>query len=369
MRLELNEMKGDEQKVKKKNIRNRIFCALRLCRDRDSTHHTVALRHMSWAESHKEFERISSSKSLHRASMPIMSDREIKSITELERTSSKISRRFSVPTTDRDKVCITDQKLEDESNCLSLSWTNSYPIIPDKSEIALLSTLIPWGKTERGMMRDHTPLRLKKIIESCSIYGIKLEQALSLRRYHIKFLNHEINMNQLGLGNDHHIRGTEKLFISTVLKYFEKCDIPCITKEEQKLKFIEAEMPGEDMAQTPDVILKEAVNLTTDQPSNADSTFAEYGQINWIEAKMCYGASMKPCETDTLVSSLLLEAKKNVIIYGPGAFVFAYGCGSSLRDELRDMGVSVLDSGPLDLMEMQNHQKQWCANDHGQILP
>jgi len=263
----------------------------------------------------------------------------------------------------KDKLKVTPRqklKRDDESiDLLSLSWQNSYPAVPVESENALLPVLLRWEKTERGMMRDQPRIRLKEINESCSLHGIQLEQALSLRRHHMKLNNpHVDDMTQLGLGNNNDIYDSEDLFKSAVKKYLNKCHVP----------FEELDL-GENTAPAPDFMLTSPVRLVTYQPGNEDGSFGEHGQINWIEAKMFYGASTIPSETRNGVGAILPTVKKHVENYGPGAFVFLYGCGSELRGQLRHLGISVLDSHPLDLRKMQTHQKKWCANNKGVILP
>jgi len=193
---------------------------------------------------------------------------------------------------------------------------------------------------------------------------MELDQALSLRRYHIRLLNPNINsMHLLGLGSDEKICGTAKRLKLAVETYLRQSGIPYKTKEAANLK------SGEKKSQTPDLLFKGPVNTTTDQPSNRFSSFTEKGQINWIEIKTCYGASTTPSGINDPNASILPTARKYVNNHGPGAFMFVYGCGGLLRSRLRDIGVSVFDSNPLNLTEMQNHQKTWCANVKGFILP
>jgi len=252
----------------------------------------------------------------------------------------------------------------------SLSWQNRYPIIPVESENTLLPTLLPWGDKERGMIRNHPPFRVSDLQWSCRTNVMHLEQALSLRRHHIKLLNPLVrNMTKLGLGSNIDIRDTDNYFEIALMKYLKKSGIPFRTEEDKRRRFFEDSKVGNSMQLSPDFMLTNPINLTTLQPANEGSTITEHGKINWIEAKMFYGASTIPDGTSNDVGAILRTAKTYVKNYGPGAFVFAYGCGSKLRGQLKDLGISVLDSHPLNLKEMENHQRGWCANKNGAILP
>mmetsp|Transcript_27543 Transcript_27543/g.32580 ORF Transcript_27543/g.32580 Transcript_27543/m.32580 type:complete len:378 (+) Transcript_27543:215-1348(+) len=252
----------------------------------------------------------------------------------------------------------------------SLSWQNRYPIIPVESENALLPTLLPWGDKERGMIKNHPPFRVSDLQWSCRTNIMHLEQALSLRRHHIKLLNPLVrNMTKLGLGSNFDIRDAENQFEIALMKYLKELGIPFRTEEDKRRRFIEESKPGESMQLSPDFMLTNPINLITLQATNEESTITEQGQINWIEAKMFYGASTIPDGTSNAVGAILRTAKKYIENYGPGAFVFSYGCGIKLRGHLEDLGISVLDSNPLNMEEMENHQRGWCADKNGTILP
>jgi len=257
---------------------------------------------------------------------------------------------------------ISDTDGFDESDFLS--WKNGYPTISVESENALFPILIPWADTERGMIKDHRPFRMWDIHWSCKNNGMQIEQALSLWMQYIKFLNPKVtNLTHLGLGSDDDIRNTANLFKVAMLKYLKKCDISFQTE------YLEKSKPGENTPRSPDFMLTSPMNLITFQPTNEDFVVTERGKINWIETRMLYGASTIPDGTSNDIGTILPTAKKYIKNYGPGAFVFAYGCGSELRGQLRDLGISVLDSHPLDLREMEKYQKRWCVDKNGVILP
>lgn len=242
----------------------------------------------------------------------------------------------------------------------TVCWHNCYPTIPTESENALIPILFPQGKFERGSMISQPFYRVKQIMKSCEEHGMRLEQALCLRRQHMKLLNpHARDMNQLGLGKKNDISITANLFKEAVVKYLKKHGVHLETIEQAT----------HNMLPTPECILTHPVRMITHQIANEDSNFGEHGQINWIEAEMCYGASTVHCESSSSVDNIMYRARNYVKSCGPGAFIFAYGCGNKLRAELRALGISVLDSHPLDLKKMKKHQSTWCANKNGVILP
>ena len=94
--------------------------------------------------------------------------------------------------------------------------------------------------------------------------------------------------------------------------------------------------------------------------------------INWIEAKMYYGASSIPHGSRGAVGTVLATGSKYVDAYGPGAFLFMMGCGDRLASDLAKIGVAVLDcnnNGQISLNDVRAHQRTWCGNDKGHILP
>merc|ERR1719491_1836578 len=212
------------------------------------------------------------------------------------------------------------------------------------------------------MVRNQRSGRLQRINDSCEMHGMQLEQASCLRRQHMELLNPKINdLSQLGLGNKDEIIDTEHLFARAVLKYLQKVGAPL-----EKL-----EQSDNTTQLNPDFILARPMRLVTRQNAIEDSNFGEHGQVNWIETEMRYGASTVNGETSTgiAVDEIISKVKYYVKHYGPGAVVFAYGCGSKLRESLRALRISVLDSHPLDLRKMRKKQKKWCANKKGVILP
>ena len=85
---------------------------------------------------------------------------------------------------------------------------------------------------------------------------------------------------------------------------------------------------------------------------------------------MFYGASSIKSGNNSAVGNLLNTARKYVRVYGPGAMVFSFGFGEGLAAMLEAEGVLCLDcSGMVDLGPVEAHQRTWCADKHGNILP
>lgn len=80
------------------------------------------------------------------------------------------------------------------------------------------------------------------------------------------------------------------------------------------------------------------------------------------------GANTIPSGTPNAVGCILPKAKDYVRLYGTGAIVFMYGCGSQLAAQLLEVGVVALDGRGLDLERVEQHQKRWCADGWGNIL-
>uniref|UniRef100_A0A6U3TC93 Uncharacterized protein n=1 Tax=Ditylum brightwellii TaxID=49249 RepID=A0A6U3TC93_9STRA len=275
-----------------------------------------------------------------------------------------------------------------------LHWPSPNPPVPLQSEESLLPLLLihhslpqhGQQRKECGMMCQQPPSRLPPIIQYCRANNIQLTQALSLRRHHISASNPFIGMEQLGLGSYKDIRESARLFEDCVEHYLKKNNIKYWTEKEQKSRHYarvnrsrgrgggrgrswrgDRPLPSPP---TPDFLLKNPVRLSN-QPYTTDFDIDNKPQINWIEAKMFYGASTIPPDTQNhAVGNILRTATKYRSLYGPGAIVFSFGCGELLAKRLwEDCGVLVLDAHPLDLKNMERHQRRWCADDRGMILP
>jgi len=245
----------------------------------------------------------------------------------------------------------------DASARQTLQWQTVGPHVPVESEHGILDMLMPNKKKERGMIRDAGD-RHKKISKNCKQVGMHLTQALSLRRQYMRHLNPRLGMKELGLGRDYDILRSATLFEAAVETYVRHCNIQFLTEAQQK-----ASVPkGTKTPPTPDFMLLEPTLLST-SPQNQPT------QIHWIEAKMFYGASSITNGSRCAAGQILATAEKYVRLYGAGAMVFMFGCGKEMAEWLLQRGVVALDAHPLDLRRVEKHQRSWCANKSGLILP
>ncbi|KAL7478183.1 hypothetical protein ACHAW6_003961 [Cyclotella cf. meneghiniana] len=290
-----------------------------------------------------------------------------------------------------------------------LRWPDPTPhYVPVSEEHRMLPALIHWGETERGMMRDQPEFRLRKILKLLGTndngvpetslnnrtndankrVGINLLQSLSLRRHHLKLLNPNLSMKSLRLGSDSDILTAATLFEKCLESHLKKMGVAYWTEEDQKKMHNETHGAMVKMPPTPDFRVRDGhllglcftsswgdgLNHDNDsacQTKNTNIHAAKSQQpitINWIEAKMFYGASTIPSSTNNAVGTILPKARQYVSHYGPGAMVFMYGCGLELAQELKQVGVVALDSRGLDLERVVRHQVGWCGDRRGNVL-
>jgi hypothetical protein len=259
-----------------------------------------------------------------------------------------------------------------EKNTLRTLWWNS-PVdnVPFASEVAMIEVLLRWKKKERGMMKTQPPFRLRIIKDELNRVGnITLLQALSLRRHHIKELNRKISMSRLGLGHESDVRKSAAIFEECVEDFLKKCRVEFWTEQDLKIMFNSRKNQEEKLAGTPDFFLKRQIVLRKVKGARVNcQQILEEKVINWIEAKMFFGASTIPQGSPGAVGSIIGKLTKYVQAYGPGAIVFMNGCGDRLSDQLAEIGVTTLDcSGTVNLGRVRSHQRSWCSNDNGQIL-
>ena len=75
-------------------------------------------------------------------------------------------------------------------------------------------------------------------MKKCKMHGISLNQALSLRRHHMKLLNPNKQMRDLDLGSNDDILAAALLFEESVGNYLRECRIPFVTEKQQRNKFV-----------------------------------------------------------------------------------------------------------------------------------
>jgi hypothetical protein len=184
-------------------------------------------------------------------------------------------------------------------------------------------------------------------------------------------------MEALGLGEDSHIRQSASLFEQAVANFLKDQGVEFMTEEDQRRNQQEIlnnqmeNVDGEPCSTfcTPDCLFNQPVSLCTKgRDHDTNRAHQSHHTIHWIEAKMFYGASVIPQGTNNAVGTVLERAKKYVHVLGPGAMVFAFGCGSDLAQQLENIGVQVIDSYPLNLTALREYQRSWCCNEQGEVL-
>jgi hypothetical protein len=252
-----------------------------------------------------------------------------------------------------------------------LWWYSAVPAeVPLQAEQAMIDVLLRWKEKERGMMKDQPPFRLEEIRKNCHKTRMDLSQALSLRRHHMKLLNPFRTMPQLRLGKENDIRESARSFEEAVEGFLKRQQVDFMTETEQKEHFRKQAQKGELLRSTPDFVLRMPVVMKKCHGTQQHKQVLEERIIHWIEAKMFYGASSIPHNSKGAVGALLRTAKKYVNDFGPGAMIFMQGCGDRLAADLRREGVIVLSAyGMVDLHKVEAHQRSWCANKRGDILP
>jgi Protein of unknown function TPD sequence-motif len=257
-------------------------------------------------------------------------------------------------------------------------WHSPDGYIPIGAEEAMIPLLIRDKKREFGMARQLPHWRMKKIRNGCRELKIPLACALSLRRHHIQRVNRGRTLESLGLGREHHVRESAEIFERCVQDLLDHSRVPYWSEEEQRkhnAKYHKSEKgKGGPLPPTPDFVLKETLLVRKYRVSKGDgrSRMSEEARVCWIEAKMFYGASTIPLDGRSAVGSLLATAEKYVANFGPGAIVFMFGCGDQLAAQLEGLGVLVLDCRSRDMVKLdrvRDHQRSWCGNENGEVLP
>jgi hypothetical protein len=87
---------------------------------------------------------------------------------------------------------------------------------------------------------------------------------------------------------------------------------------------------------------------------------------------MFYGASTIDRDGKSAVGRILQIAETYTTFHGTGAIIFMQGFGDVLGQNLKEKGVMALGCCPahnFKLKRVTQHQRTWCANDGGDILP
>ena len=263
---------------------------------------------------------------------------------------------------------------KDDTACI-LEWDSPLGYVPLSEEESMVEFMFRRnGKRERGMLKGKPSYVVSKYRKAMQQHAptMNFPQLLSLRRHHIKLFNEHRNMTQLGLGDRDDINKSAKIFEWAIEKFLKNVSIDFLTEEQQRE---EAAKEGGVLQATPDFILPKPTVLRKVHKKKIKKKkqcrVLEERTIHWIEAKMFYGASSIPHGSKGAVGTVLARAQKYVDNFGEGAIIFMMGCGDKLAAELNDIGVSVLDcsGNTVSLDSVHDHQRMWCADEKGRILP
>jgi hypothetical protein len=236
-----------------------------------------------------------------------------------------------------------------------LIWTSSCDYVPLANEEAMRTIVYRGRQQEYGMLENATSERLNEIQARCVALNMTFNQASSLRSHYLMKHNRFMNVrDKLGLLSEAVNREAAEIFEECIAAFLEAQDIPYMDENEQK----RIQPQG---SSTPDNLLRETVDLKwkNDDPY----------EINWVECKMFYAASTIPLDNKSAVGRLLTTARKYVDKFGPGAIVFASGCGDEMATKLRDVGVIALDSDSISLERLEAHRILHSASLANQIPP
>jgi hypothetical protein len=251
-----------------------------------------------------------------------------------------------------------------------LWWHSPENYVPLATEESMIDVLVKWKKTEKGMMKNQPEFRLNQIHRLCNSKGVHISTALSLRRHHIKRFNPSLTMSRLQMGKEEEIRESARIFEVAVEEFLRAQNVAFWTEGEIKEHIREHRKDGDPYPPTPDFILQEQVRVKKFADHNRKHVVEERS-ICWVEAKMFYGASTIAHDGKSAVGCLMATARKYVNVYGQGAMVFMQGCGARLASELAEVGVVALDCNgkTVSLETVEDHQRTWCGDKNGNILP
>jgi hypothetical protein len=87
---------------------------------------------------------------------------------------------------------------------------------------------------------------------------------------------------------------------------------------------------------------------------------------------MFYGASTIEHDGKSAVGCLRNTALKYANVHGNGAMIFMHGFGDRLASDLAEVGVISLDCSCRDSISLERveaHQRTWCGDRNGNIMP
>lgn len=241
--------------------------------------------------------------------------------------------------------------------------------------------------------------RVAELVDVCSTQQVPLAAALSLRRHHIQQRHKFQPVWTLRLGSEADIRESARIFEEAVQAWLDRQEPTCAyyNEEYQRAHITAHRPPNGPTPCTPDFLLKEPLRIKVfcwDSKKNRrvlrehsvhctlfSKTIVVHilvfsvvtaSRFSGIEAKMFYAASTIPQNNKSAVGCLHRTASKYVRHFGTGAIIFMQGYGDRIGDELLAMGALPLDcSGSLNVLleTVEAHQRTWCADQKGNILP
>lgn len=222
-------------------------------------------------------------------------------------------------------------------------------LTPLAVEAALLTVCIRWPN-EVGFIHTQPSFRLVKIRHASRSLGIPLLTTLSLRRHWVQENHKGKPESFLRLGTSIQKQHSATIFEEIVARHLDHLRVCYLTEKDQQAAATAPYGP------TPDFLLSPPIRIANQL-------------IHWIEVKHFYGAGTIPIGKSTC-GKLPAKSKSYVDAFGPGAYVFAYGCCEELHAAMAE-GVLVLDERELlpYLEPLHVHLRTWCADGNGEILP
>ena len=248
----------------------------------------------------------------------------------------------------------------------SLVWPYSNALISAAAERAMLTKVLRWPN-ETGMMASQPAFRLREVRAECQKTGMLLLPALSLRRHHIKLRNPGKPERYLRLGTSAQKLAAATVFEAVVQEHLDALGVAYLTESDQREANGPWRGPGFQSPPTPDFVLAKPARIAD---LGGASGASDGGALcHWIEVKHFYGAGTIP-SGKSACGKIPSKSKQYQEYFGPGAYVFAYGCSQTLAASLAP-GCVVLDDGVLAplMAPLFAQLRTWCAAPGGEILP
>jgi hypothetical protein len=218
--------------------------------------------------------------------------------------------------------------------------------VPLGTEQTLLPILLR-ARKERGMLSAHPAWRFREVEAACGRLGVSLEMALSLRRHHIQLRNRGAPSYVLALGTDAQRKEEANAFEDAIAARLDALGVEVADEAAQTERNFEAYGRSRP---TPDFLLPTPIAIRSPERGQARRASPPAAAVRWVEAKHFYAADSIPAgDGRSAIGKLLHTADKYVALYGPGAIVFAYGCGEALAAAIEARGALVLAAAPLDM--------------------